>query len=181
VNFDGIISCSDPNPNVFVAEFNDQLEVNWVHCTTLPVSATQSNSEAHSVVSHNNIITLIGIASGEVNFDQLSYSSSEEVSEIFVAQLSNPTTTAGYHSEEALEVLIYPVPANKNITVLVKGAKDHLQINIQNIQGQVIYREGFAFNGTFKKIFDLNTYPNGIYFIEIVADGKRSSRKVVLQ
>jgi len=74
---------------------------------------------------------------------------------------------------------VFPNPASSVIQInYTTIQKNNAQLNITNAKGQSVYKE--TFKGNYNKEIDLSKYSRGVYFIEIVADKKRTQRKIIL-
>jgi hypothetical protein len=77
---------------------------------------------------------------------------------------------------------IYPNPSlgifEINYSSIQKG---DLHLNVFDSKGKMIYSEGVSlFQGEYKKNIDLSKQAKGAYFIEIIADRRRSIKKIIL-
>jgi uncharacterized delta-60 repeat protein len=75
---------------------------------------------------------------------------------------------------------IYPNPAESNVSLNFKGYSGDIKITINNAIGELILTENMiAVSDNFIKTIDMAKYPNGIYYIQIVNDGKAFVEKIV--
>jgi hypothetical protein len=86
-------------------------------------------------------------------------------------------------TEENSAFFVYPNPSGNFINI---GCVDmnckQLILSVKNQLGQTVYSVSESNIGSeYKKIIDLSHQNKGLYFIEVIADGKRSVKKVVLQ
>ncbi len=75
---------------------------------------------------------------------------------------------------------VYPNPSKGIYQLELGGFDEEVQIYIQNQLGQII--EQFRISNAFQlhqQSIDLQKYPNGIYYLELVEAGKRRSKKIV--
>jgi hypothetical protein len=75
---------------------------------------------------------------------------------------------------------IYPNPTGSIFNVYYKGDAAELIINITNQLGQNILSKKYSSQSELNDSFDLSSQPKGVYFIEIVVDGKREVKKIVV-
>jgi hypothetical protein len=79
-------------------------------------------------------------------------------------------------------VSVFPNPTNGNFSVNVKSenANSNNQLTIYNVVGKVIVKKNLEnTSGNFSDKIDLSAYPNGMYFIEVSVDGKKSTSKLI--
>lgn len=79
-------------------------------------------------------------------------------------------------------ITVFPNPTNGNFSINVKSenAGSNKQLTIYNLVGKVIVKKNLEItSGNFTDKVDLSSYPNGMYFIEISVDGKKSTSKLI--
>lgn len=94
---------------------------------------------------------------------------------------TNPTYVEDVRNA-AIEFGIFPNPNNGTFKVAFKDISGAIEIRIQNINGAVVQSkqtQGTA--GLTVVPFDLTTLPKGIYYMNVVNNGKQTVRKIVLQ
>ncbi len=91
------------------------------------------------------------------------------------------TNTKEFKNKSGL--VLYPNPTQGVFTINYSAAeKGKLKLSITDSNGGVIYTETiYQFNGEFKKEIDLSNKAKGVYFIEVVTDGKKEVRRVVVE
>ncbi|WP_289045912.1 T9SS type A sorting domain-containing protein [uncultured Olleya sp.] len=77
------------------------------------------------------------------------------------------------------EALIYPNPTTDWVTIKLKKTEPEVDINIVNSLGQVIFNKNYS--NIESSLLDFNNYPNGIYFINIVAGKTSKTVKIIKQ
>ncbi len=79
---------------------------------------------------------------------------------------------------------LYPNPGDGRFTisfVTQKSAGD-VRISVSSVTGQRVWEERFRMNGSsFRREVDLGDISAGVYFVEVLAAGERTTRKVVVQ
>ena len=82
-----------------------------------------------------------------------------------------------------LSLSIYPNPFNSELDITLTQQNLHsAAVIITNILGQTIYTQHETnLSPTYTTMLDLSYLPNGVYFLEVVADGERMVREVVKQ
>jgi len=74
---------------------------------------------------------------------------------------------------------IYPNPFNNELTVTIpEQTFSDASISIHNTLGQTVFDKQY-FKNESKKTIDMKMLPGGIYFIDLMVDGKISIRKIV--
>jgi len=79
-------------------------------------------------------------------------------------------------------ISVFPNPTNGNFTINVKSenANSNNQLTIYNLVGKVILKKNLEnTSGNFTDKVDLSTYPNGMYFVEVLIDGKKTTSKLI--
>ena len=78
-------------------------------------------------------------------------------------------------------VLVYPNPFTTDIAITLQ--KENLKeatFTISNMLGQVLFiKEENNLASSYTKMLDLSYLPNGVYLVEVIADGERVVKKVV--
>ncbi|WP_273567926.1 T9SS type A sorting domain-containing protein [Maribacter halichondriae] len=101
---------------------------------------------------------------------------SNGLSDIFVQKLSNYLSIPSKNEMLSLP-LIFPNPTTDNLTLDLGQLYDTVTLNVRNFSGELVSKANY--NKTDKIDFDINSSP-GMYFIEVIANGKKLiSLKVV--
>jgi len=84
---------------------------------------------------------------------------------------------------EAWSINVSPNPSNGRFVIEIKTKTDSpVDLEIFNMHGTVVYREANVYtNQSMDKTVDLQSYPEGIYFLNIKGDGINMIKKIVLQ
>jgi hypothetical protein len=84
-----------------------------------------------------------------------------------------------YQTQPTQLFSVYPNPANEVISIETSEMGNSLKrYTIYNMRGQVVsVRTNSGFNSQNIEQLDIRELPKGVYIIELVADGKRSSQK----
>jgi hypothetical protein len=84
-----------------------------------------------------------------------------------------------YQSEAAPLFSVYPNPANEVISIETSEMGNTLKrYSIYNMRGQLVSaRTSSGFNSQNIDQFDIKELPKGVYIVELIADGKRSTQK----
>jgi hypothetical protein len=84
-----------------------------------------------------------------------------------------------YQSEAAPLFSVYPNPANEVISFETSEMGNTLKrYSIYNMRGQLVSaRTSSGFNSQNIEQFDIKELPKGVYIVELIADGKRSTQK----
>ena len=107
----------------------------------------------------------VSIENGTLICDSLQFSSTMSISDI---QDNNSTN-------------VYPNPLNGYISITVhKQNAKQASFLIRNILGQTVFSEQENNpNSNYKKMIELSKLENGIYLLDIIIDGERTSKKIV--
>ncbi len=101
--------------------------------------------------------------------------------DIAVARYNNTVLTGVTESrnKNELQVEIYPNPSSGIFTFNLKNKTVKTEICIHDVLGKCVFNKLSAKNSN--EEIDLSCQPKGIYFMEIVSDGERAMKKIVLQ
>ncbi|MEA3504051.1 MAG: PKD domain-containing protein [Bacteroidota bacterium] len=84
--------------------------------------------------------------------------------------------------ETEMTIVVYPNPSDGNINIIGKNINESFAVIISSPSGEIIINESVAANSsTFEKSFDLNYLPKGIYFIRILGNTFKQTKKIVIQ
>lgn len=79
-------------------------------------------------------------------------------------------------------VIVSPNPFNSNVSVsLTQPVQDKAVISITNLLGTIVYIRQAPPGISYTTMLDLSYLPNGLYLVEVIADGNRTVKKVVKQ
>ena len=79
-------------------------------------------------------------------------------------------------------ISIYPNPTNgKFVVTLESVAGKNAVVNVVNMNGQVVVSEKFTATGNDAKEFDLASFSNGLYLVNIQVDGRIASKTILKQ
>jgi hypothetical protein len=67
---------------------------------------------------------------------------------------------------EGMGIIVYPVPARDQLTILFSEPKSQTHIEILNVEGKIVRKAVINANQE-NQIFGLNDIPNGTYFLNI--------------
>ena len=78
---------------------------------------------------------------------------------------------------------LYPNPNSGTFSLDVRNAETKSAVmTVSNLQGQVVYTENLSFlGGSISKEVNLGNLANGLYIVNITADGKTSNHKLMIQ
>jgi hypothetical protein len=81
------------------------------------------------------------------------------------------------------EFVVYPVPNNGKFTIASTfGTAKECILRISNSAGQIVYESGkVVLNAKENRAIDLGSVPDGVYWLEILSDGSRSVKKIVIK
>ena len=85
---------------------------------------------------------------------------------------------SGIDDENLIQVLIYPNPNSGKFTVMMQNYSSKTEIKIKPIDGKVIITKQVNSNST---VFDLSTYPKGIYLVQLINENDVITKKISVQ
>jgi len=93
----------------------------------------------------------------------------------------NNITSSVHQIISDADIVFSPVPFQNEITFSIPNKKvTGVSLVITNTFGQIVFSSGSnIFENIFSKTFDLGFLSSGIYFADIIIDGKQSVRKIV--
>jgi len=89
------------------------------------------------------------------------------------------TLSVGVEEWQANKVLIFPNPTQNSINVSLGRTCEELQCKFYNMQGQLLFQEKRNFESTFT--LDIPELSKGLYLLEILCNGGRVVKKVVVE
>ncbi len=77
-------------------------------------------------------------------------------------------------------LIIYPNPAEGIVSMNFKGYSGEIKITINNAMGGLVHTENMVVGSdNYIKTIDMANYPNGVYYIQILNNGKLGVEKIV--
>jgi hypothetical protein len=181
VDLGGTIIYQNLGPNLFIARYGQSLDLLWAKSVDAQTStySSSSTSSSNAVGVKNNSVIITGSLNGKVSFDGIVYDE-DQYPDMFVAKLNESITNTNDFDADYLNLQVTPNPFNGSLTInFCESTANDVDIKIVNSAGLKVFTEQNVKNCDLK--INLSSQPRGIYFVEVIADGKRSSRKVVLQ
>ncbi|MFL5765225.1 MAG: T9SS type A sorting domain-containing protein [Bacteroidia bacterium] len=162
----------------FVVKIDSSGVLQWV-----TISGGTGNAGAKDIsIGDDGAIYITGDMGGTVCFGP---HCTTQASGVFAAKLldvpqSAATSIAGQVNDNALSV--FPNPNSGVFILQYKDAKaSSLMLEIRNSHGQLVFHSSEkCSNGVIVKNIDLSKEPKGIYFLEVIAGNKISTKKIVL-
>ena len=179
-----IISNESGSNNMFAAKYDDEGNLSWVQNAVAEYNASQySFSDGNQICTKDGMVWVAGSFSSFVNFgDSLFSTPSGGPEDIFIIKLKDNDIIPNAIYEtiiQAIDFSAYPNPASSDINILFNYAlSGFIKMNLINLLGETIVSEPLQ-NNVINKI-NVESLSKGIYFIEIIAGGKRSVKKIVL-
>ena len=177
------LTSSKASFDAFVAHLDIDGNLKWV---TAPTGNWQGETWASGVSSDQKGNCFAAGHFGGAGATDFGSTHFEDISpaRIFVSKISDPgviyTTTNQALSQSFFSV--YPNPGNiLNISYKNNAPINILKLEIKNTMGQIIFSStSYSINGEYKTTIDLSHQSKGIYFIEVISDGRRSVKKIIL-
>ncbi len=91
------------------------------------------------------------------------------------------TTTGLNENQGQADLSLYPNPFHSTIDLRFKNqSRNEAMINVFDHMGHIILSHHYSLcDNEYVQTLDLNPYPAGIYFVEIIMDGKQIIKKIV--
>ena len=101
---------------------------------------------------------------------------------LFTGQFTSGSSTLSIDNIEFDEVFsVYPTVSKGNVTVFAKSSLGKVKMNIFDLSGRQVHKEDLDFGLQEKQKVSLNLN-SGIYFVNLIdGDGKKSSKKIVIE
>jgi hypothetical protein len=80
----------------------------------------------------------------------------------------------------ALQVSLYPNPAQENATMEINGLNQEAKIVISDLQGRILSQEAIS-AGTTRYTVNVSNMASGVYYIRIVTDKAVSTQKLIVE
>jgi hypothetical protein len=91
---------------------------------------------------------------------------------------NSPNGIPSFNKNDAF-VQLYPNPTSNNITLQTNTELKNTSITLYDVTGKLIKQ--YNLKSFFKTNLDLSQLDNGIYFIEILHNGKSQMNKIIKQ
>lgn len=169
--------------NLFVAKFNNNSgQLNWI-TSTVANTYVFSNPETFELVNDQSNCYVVGKFSGKTGFGNISVEA-DYYQDAFVAKI-NDNDIVGLHtiSNENIAFNVYPSPTNGKFTINYSLQKESAaQIRILDVHGKIIYTETIQKSqGQLTKEVGLTKQAKGVYFVEMISDNERMTKKIVIE
>lgn len=162
---------------------------------SIPSSRFASNNWDYYSNAGPFIFAIVGSNSGWVKIRKINDCGASEYTSIYAHsdsgggigdgayRIADESSSEEKLNPEALEVsetLIYPNPANSQLTVLVKDVKSNQPSTIQliNINGQVVLNKSVT---TSKTTLDISRFDNGFYMMKITNGEETTMKKLIIE
>lgn len=169
----GRVSLCAPGRHKLLLIKYDSLGVELVHDT---IEANTLNLNFDIVKDSNGDFIICGLMqTGSLTFgtDVLNVSSGIG---LFIAKFKGSNSTASVPNINLRErVIVYPNPSTGIFTV---NTQNSMKICLYDVLGNCLWTKEFGNNENVK--IDLSTRSKGIYFVEMLSDGERTVKKIVL-
>jgi hypothetical protein len=91
-------------------------------------------------------------------------------------------TGSGDAAQPVTKVLVAPNPCSEQFRITVNGeVKGNATVSVMDINGKVVRREVMSPMDLQNRIFDVSTYPKGVYVISIQSDNLLKTVKLIVQ
>lgn len=146
--------------------------------TVLPGNATDNtiswsvtNGTGSASINASGLLT--AISDGTVTVTATANDASGETDDMVVT-ISNQS--AGLAVINHNNFTIYPNPGSGIFQLDVSGINDVTGITVRSLMGQVVYTNDIVSNN-----LDLSNLPSGVYFVQVSADGREISKKLIIE
>ncbi len=126
----------------------------------------------------NSVTVTVGIVAGNVTCTPSNDCGNGTASTLAVV----PSGVGINEFNESNYISVFPNPTKGIVAITFKGIDNNITLKLQNIQGSLVYTTNFdAVSDNFTRTLDLSKYPNGMYYLQVISDGKTFTKKLVKQ
>lgn len=174
---------SGPNCDIFVMKADDSGNILWIeHSST--VNSPQSGYTNDIIVNSAGEILITGAMNGTHSFGAYTLSQSSMYTDLLIAKigLGITTNTVSPKTIQLKEFNVFPNPGQGMFQISYKASEtEEIQINVFNNSGVKVYSEKITNQQKeFTKNINLSKEAKGIYYIELITNGKKSVEKIIL-
>ncbi len=172
LNFqDTVLVRTGLGPDAFLAKYSSTGQLNYAMC--VDASGYCSLNEVTS--DDDGALYWWGLFQGQIQIGNYTFQSGYDYSTYLIKISENNTT--GVENISKQNILVFPNPSTGIFTVILN--KPTSKICVFDVLGNCIMSK-VANNNTNYEL-DLSGQSKGIYFMEILSDGERAMKKIVLQ
>lgn len=169
--------------NLFVMKADSVGTVLWYKTSVADVSGAYASAGA-ICVSDNGEILVTGSMSKTNTFDSFALTQASGYSDLLIAKIGLGITTnvAPPKRVPLKEFNVFPNPGQGMFQISYTASEaEEIQINVFNNSGIKVYSEKITNpQKEFTKNINLSKEAKGTYYIELISDGKKNVRKVIL-
>ena len=126
----------------------------------------------------NSITVTVGLNAGDVTCTPSNACGAGTVRTLAVTPIPNAINE--YTNNNIISV--FPNPTIGLVTLTFKGLNNNVKLQLHNVLGSIVFTTNFnAKSDVFTKTLDLSKYPSGMYYIQVVNNGKTYVQKIVKQ
>jgi len=181
LDFNGTTFTTAGETDIFVAKYDPNGNVLWAKSTGGP---NGDNGFGIAVDKSENVYVTGFFKSSPITFGSTTLTSAGW-HDVFVAKLGSTTLSNISNQEKESGILkLYPNPTGSVFLINYSTSEpiSDLQLEIKNVAGQIIYNKRYkSFNGELKDEIDLGKQPKGVYFLEIIGNNIKQTKKIIIQ
>lgn len=169
--------------DIFVMKAESSGNILWIE-HSITTDSPQSGYPNDITVNSANEILITGAINGTHSFGAYTLSQSSMYTDLLVAKIGLGITTNIVPSTpmKPKEFNVYPNPGQGMFQISYKASEtEEIQINVFNNSGLKVYSEKTTNpQKEFTKNINLSKEAKGTYYIELITDGKKSVKKIIL-
>ncbi|MEO9532022.1 MAG: DNRLRE domain-containing protein [Crocinitomicaceae bacterium] len=89
-----------------------------------------------------------------------------------------PTEFVGLAQVNGMNVAMFPNPAQDVLNVVIEGNSELVNLNVLDMNGRLVYQTATSNSTT---TINLSAFENGVYLVEMIANGSRTTQRIVVQ
>lgn len=176
------INLSSNSKDIFVMKTDSTGNILWFE-NSIAGSSPANASSNDIIVNSDDEVLITGAVDGSHSFGAYILTQNSMYSDMLVAKIGlGITTNTSAKPMQLKEFNVLPNPGQGMFQISYKAHETkELQINVFNNSGIKVYSENSANpQKELTKNIDLSKEAKGTYYIELIADGKKSVKKVIL-
>jgi hypothetical protein len=147
---------------------------------TFLVSVPSSENFTDIAWDNNQALYMAGQLKGTIDFGAESVTNTDTTADFFVVKLNTQLTTGTGPLVSDARFEIFPNPSQNLVNVsYVSGSKGPVRLNVRNVLGQIIFSDLKNDSLRYSAKVDVGSYPEGIYFFEVINGSEKQIKKVI--
>lgn len=177
---DSITLFANNKRTFFIMQLDAAANVKWTYQNSATNNAALYLANIDTDPSGD--ISMSGLFSGVANYGNLSlqcYDTGAFREDVFVVKMSKPVINGIHENAGGINAVILPNSSSGVITINNIDQKKAVNICVYDLLGNCLWSE--KIQGDPSPKIDMSNQSKGIYFMEVVTDGARAVKKIIIQ